>query len=80
LLLVPRGTPATIDEELDPVGRGIGCGLAQDTEERWIEVGYARNLVIEDGCAVGDGAVSLADHTPVLTAVTARHVGRGAGR
>ena len=38
MFLVLRGTPATIDEELDPVARGIRCGLAQGTEESWIEL------------------------------------------
>ena len=33
LLLVRRGTPAAIDDELDPVVRGIRRGLAQGTEE-----------------------------------------------
>ena len=32
--------------------------------------GYTRNLVIEDRRAVGDGTVSLAERTPVLTAKT----------
>jgi hypothetical protein len=68
LFLVLRGTPATVDEELDPVVRGIRCSLAQGTEERWIKVGYTRNVVIKDGRAVGDGTVSLARHTGVLTA------------
>ena len=70
MLLVLRGTPATIDEELDPVVRGISCGLAQGTEQSWIKVGYTRNLVIEDRRAVGDGTVSLAKRTAVLTAKT----------
>ena len=70
LFLVLRGTPATIDEELDPVVRGISCSLAQGTEESWIEVGYTRNLVIKDRRAVGDGTVSLAKRTTVLTAKT----------
>ena len=68
LLLVLRGTPAAIDVELDPVDCGISCSLAQGTEESWIEVGYTRNLVIEDRRAVGDGTVSLAKRTTVLTA------------
>jgi hypothetical protein len=80
LFLVLRGTPATIDEELDPVVRGISCSLAQGTEESWIEVCYTRNLVIEDRRAVGNGTVSFAKRTtlaertrrakrtPVLTA------------
>ncbi len=70
LFLVLRGTPATVDEELDPVVRGIRCSLAQGTEESWIKVGYTRNLVIEDRRAVGDGTVSLAKRTTVLTAKT----------
>ena len=65
LFLVLRGTPATIDEELDPVVRGIRCSLAQGTEESWIEVGHTRDLVIEDRRAVGDGTVSLAKRTTV---------------
>jgi hypothetical protein len=63
LLLVRRGTPAAVDDELDPVVRGIRRGLAQGTEEGWIELGYTWDLVIEDRCAVGDGTVSLAKRT-----------------
>ena len=65
LFLVFRGTPPAIDDELDAVVRGISCGLAQGTEERWIKVGYTRNLVIEDRRAVGDGTVSLAERVTV---------------
>ena len=68
LLLVLRGTPAAVDDELDPVARGIRRGLAQGTEERRIEFGYTRNLVVEDRRAVGDGTASLAKRTTVLTA------------
>jgi hypothetical protein len=68
LFLVLRGTPAAIDEELDPVVCGISCSLAQGTEESWIKIGYTRNLVIEDRRAVRDGTVSLAKRTTVLTA------------
>ena len=68
LSLVLRGTPATSDDELDPLVRGIGCSLAQGTEESWIEIGYTRNLVLKDRRAVGDGTVSLAKRTTVLTA------------
>jgi len=63
LLLVRRGTPAAVDDELDPVVRGIRRGPAQGTEESPIEVRYTRNLVVEDRRAVGDGAVSLAKRT-----------------
>ena len=82
------GTPAAVDEELDPVVCGISCSLAQGTEESWIEVGYTRNLVIEDRRAVGDGTVSFAKRTTLAgrtrratvlaaktTVLTARDVG-----
>jgi hypothetical protein len=67
LILILGGTPATIDEELDPVVRGISCSSAQGTKQIGVEVGYTRNLVIKDRRAVGDGTVSLAKRT-VLTA------------
>ena len=54
--------------ELDPVVRGVRCGLAQGTEQLGVEVGHGRNLVIEDRRAVGDGATGLAKRTTVLTA------------
>ena len=63
LLLVVRGTPAAIDVELDPVACRIRRGLAQGTEESWIEVGDTRNLVVEDRRAVGNGTVSFAKRT-----------------
>ncbi len=68
LILVLRGTPATIDEELDPVVRGIGCSLAQGSEQIGVEVGYTRNLVVEDRRSVGDGTVSLAERITLLVA------------
>ena len=68
LLLVRRGTPAAVDEELDAVVRGVRCGPAQGAEERRIEVGHGRNVVVEDRRAVGDGTVGLAQRTTVLTA------------
>jgi hypothetical protein len=70
LILVPRGTPATLDEELDPVVRGISCSLAQGTEQMGVEFGYTRNLFIPDRRAVGDDTVSLAKRTTGLTAKT----------
>ena len=66
MLLVGRGTPAAVDEELDAGAGGIRRSLAQGTEESWIKVGYTRNLVIKDRRAVGDGTVSLAKRTTVL--------------
>jgi hypothetical protein len=70
LILVLRGTPATLDEELDPVARGISCGLAQGTEESGVEVGYTRKLVIPDRRTLGDGTVNRARRTRVLKAKT----------
>ena len=67
--LVLGRAPATVDDELDPVARGIRSGLAQRTEENWIELRYTRNVVIEDCRAVRDGTVSLA--TRITTKVTA---------
>ena len=63
LLLVRRGTPAAVDVELDPVVRGIRCGLAQGTEEGRVEVGHGRILVVEDRHAVRDDPVGLAKRT-----------------
>jgi hypothetical protein len=68
LILVRGGAPAAVDNELDAVGCGIGCGPAQGSEEGWIELGHARNRVVEDRRAGGDGTVSLARRTTVLTA------------
>ena len=70
LRLVLRGTPAAIDVKLHAVVRGVSCSLAQGTEQIRVEVGYTRNLVIEDRRAVGDGTLSLAKRTTVLTAKT----------
>ena len=60
LFLVLRGTPAAVDDELDAVVRGSGCSSAQGAEEIGVEVGYARNLVVEDRRAGRDGTVGLA--------------------
>jgi len=71
LILVLRGSPATVDEELDPVVRGISRSSAQGTEKSRIKVGYTRNLVVEDRRAVGDGTASFAKRTTVITAEAA---------
>ena len=68
VFLVLRRTPATVDEELDPVDRGISCSSAQGTEQIGVEVGDTRNPVIEDRRAAGDGTAGLAERTSVLTA------------
>jgi hypothetical protein len=84
LLLVRRGTPAAIDDERDPVVCRLSCSLAQGTEQIRVEVGYTRNLVIEDRRAVGDGTISFAKRTTLAgrtrraertTVLTARDVG-----
>ncbi len=46
--------------------------MAQGTEQIGVEVGYTRNLVIEDRRAVGDGTVGLAKRTMVLTGKDAK--------
>ncbi len=42
--------------------------MAQGTEQIRVELGYTRNLVVEDRRAVGDGTVRLAKATTMLTA------------
>jgi hypothetical protein len=66
LLLVLRGTPAAVDEELDTVLRGIGRCLAQRSEKGRVEVAYARDIVIEYRGAIGHGAFCLAIRRGVL--------------
>jgi hypothetical protein len=63
LLLILRGTPATVDDEPDAVVRGPGGSVAQGSKERWIKIGHTGNGVVEDRRAVGEGAVSLAQET-----------------
>ena len=75
LILVLRGTPATVDEELDAVVRGIRCGSTQGTEQIGVEVGDTRNVVIEDRRAVGDDTVSLAKRTTVAAVTSASRSG-----
>ena len=70
LILVLGRTPAAVDDELDPVGSGVGCSSAQGTEQIAIEVGDTRNRVIEDRRAVGDGTAGLAKRTAMLTVKT----------
>jgi hypothetical protein len=70
LILVLRGTPATINIELDPVVHCVRCSLAQGTEQIGIEVGYTRNLVSKDRRVLRNGTVSLAKRTTVPTGKT----------
>jgi hypothetical protein len=65
--LVRLGTPAAIDDERDAVVRCSSRTLAERTQESWVKVGYTRNIVIEDRCAIRDGTVSLAKRTTLLT-------------
>src|SRR3954451_22035554 len=62
-LLVLRGTPAAIDGELDPVVCGVRCRSAHRTAQVRVELGNARDLVVEDRRPVGNGTVSLAKPT-----------------
>ena len=50
-----------VDDELDPVVRGVASPLGAGHRAARVEVGDRRDLVVEDRRAVGDGAVSLAD-------------------
>jgi hypothetical protein len=59
LFLVRRGTPAAVDEELDPVTGGISRGSAQGTEESRIEVGHGRIFAVEDRHTGRDDTVGL---------------------
>jgi hypothetical protein len=86
LFLVRRGTPTAIDVELESVAGGSSCCSAQRTEQIRVELGYTRDVVIEDRRAVGDGTVSLAKRTKATvgtgTASLARRTmatGSGAG-
>ena len=78
LFLVLRGTPAAVDEEPDPVVRGISCRSAQGAEESGIKLGHTRDVVIEDRRAVGDGTVGLAECTAVRSAKDAATLARRA--
>ena len=69
LFLVRRGAPATVDEELDPVVRGIRCSAAQGTKQISVEVGDPRDLAVKDRRAVGNGTVSLAERTTARCAI-----------
>ena len=71
MFLVLRRAPAAVDEELDPVVRGMDRSLAQGSEQIGVEVGHARNRVVEGRRGVGDGTVGLAERATVLVAKTA---------
>jgi hypothetical protein len=66
VLLVRRGAPAAVDDERDAVARGGSRALTQGEEKSRIEVRDARNLVVEDRRAFGDGTVGLAERTTFL--------------
>jgi hypothetical protein len=67
VFLVRPGTPAAIDEELDPVAPGISRSPAQGSEEGGVELDYTRNLVIKDRRVVGDGTINLAKRPRIRT-------------
>src|SRR4051794_20900161 len=80
MLLVRRRTPATVDDELNTVVRGISRSSAQGTAQIWIEPGYTRNLVVEDGRAVGNGTAGLAKRITLLVAGAVEGIGGRRGR
>jgi hypothetical protein len=65
LFLVLRGTPAAVDDEPEPLVRGIRCRSAQGAEQSGVDLGHGRNVVIEDRRAAGDGTLGLAERTAV---------------
>jgi hypothetical protein len=64
--LILSRAPATVDDELNTADRRVGCGLSQGVEERWVELRYAWDMVIEDRGAGGNRAVSLAKRTTAV--------------
>src|SRR3954454_2966685 len=66
MLLVRRGTPATVDEELDPVVGCSSCSLTQGATEVWRELGDTWHVVVEDCRPIGDGTVSRGKRTMPL--------------
>src|SRR4051794_41957352 len=60
MLLVFGRAPAAVDDEAHPVARGGGRRPAQRAVQRRIELGDARDRVVEDRRAGGHGAVGLA--------------------
>jgi len=61
--LILRRTPATIDDDLDPVASGISGRLPESADQIGVEVGHGRSFLIEDRDAVRYYAVSLARYT-----------------
>jgi hypothetical protein len=63
---VALGTPGNASRyrcRTGPVVCGVGCCSAHGTEQVRLELGNTRSIVVEDRCAVGDCAVSLAKPT-----------------
>ena len=75
-MLVLRGTPATVDEELDPVVRGIGCRLAQGAEQISVEVGIRP---VEDAARDGGSLATTVEASIGGRSVDAAVEGEDAG-
>ena len=76
-LLVLRGTPAAIDVELDPVVCGVGCSLAQGTEQISVELGYTRDSSAKT--VVPSGTAPSASPSPPRCSLRRTWVGDAGG-
>ncbi len=65
--MVLRGTPATLDVQLEPVVRGISCSLVEGTDESAIKVAYTPDRGQRPSWR-RDDIVRRAKRTTVLTA------------
>jgi hypothetical protein len=63
--LVLRGAPAAVDVEHEALAGGVRRGPAHRSEERRVEVGHARDRVVEDRGPVRDRAVGHAESAAV---------------
>jgi len=70
LILICRGTPAAVDDELHPVDGRTSCSPANGSEEISVKVAYGRNLVVKNSRAVGDGTVSLLGAVAIVALVS----------
>jgi hypothetical protein len=61
LILVLRGTPSAVDDELDSILGGIRRRCTQGVEQIGVEVDDAGILLVEDGRAIRHRAVGLGD-------------------
>jgi hypothetical protein len=74
LLLVLRGAPATVDDELAPSSAASVAAWRNAPRRAGIELGYTRDLVVEGRRAVGDSTVGRAE-AETLVVMDRRAVG-----